>query len=142
MYKCDKCQTPFDTPDANMMCPCCHGENYNEVHECADCGKLVYIEERIYKGKCKECVFEDYTTANGLRFIFSDKRTTEDFLTKYLKDNLASSEQYIDMLKIGFLTLVMADEMYEDILKAYCTVKMDFEYLEWWEEQQNGLHSL
>ena len=87
MYRCDDCNTDFETPklvkDSESgdfhVCPHCGKSDYYEIIECPECGKTEYVEDMpLYCGMCRECFIEKYSDTIGFSYYLNlsehDKR--------------------------------------------------------------------
>ncbi len=72
-YLCHNCEETFDEPKTDTqsvpygmgnaafefyVCPYCNSDDYEEVTECKECGKVI-DEDNNFSGLCAECVKEN-----------------------------------------------------------------------------------
>lgn len=109
MYRCDDCNTDFETPklikDSEsgdfLACPHCGKSDYYEIVECPECGKTEYVADMpLYCGMCRECFVEKYTDELGYRYFRSQNEETQKDALKYIYwiDGTLRDNAYIALL--------------------------------------------
>lgn len=103
MYICKHCDREFEEPDLNRAydrvdgncfasgweewgtCPYCGREEYEEAHQCAECGGW-FLEDDLHDGFCAECV-KDSATEYGMVLSYAEhENMVSEFIEKLLTD--------------------------------------------------------